>query len=287
MSKHPPLKDLNEYACGSLDETRRMELAGHIDACPQCTEEVEESRMLHSAVRAGLKMIDGKAAATGCLPPSMLADYYDGSLVTERLTETERHLSECPSCRESLIEMHSILEQQHKGELADLDEITSARALNFIASELGKRATTCPICGGNIRTQDSECHACGTRPDAEPASLICMACRQPIPTDSRFCSLCGAAIAPPKKNLAFLFARRQSASELIRAHIWLALSLGAMASSFLLDRYLMQCIVISLIFGAKWILDQAQFRIYRDMLKSLKSNVEPEKESKGRRRKAL
>jgi hypothetical protein len=263
MSKHPPLKELNEYACGSLDETRRKELAGHINVCPKCTEEVEESRMLDSAVRAELTMMDGKGAVGVCLPPSMLADYFDGLLATEQLAAAEQHLSECPSCRENLIEMRAILTKQHKGELVNFDEMTSARARNLIASELG------------------------TGDDVEQASLICMACSQPIPTDSRFCSLCGAAIAPPKRNLSFLFARRQGVSELIRAHIWLALSLSAMAASFFLDRYFTQFIAIALIFGAKWILDQAQFRIYRDMLKSLKTNVEPEKESKSRKRKAL
>jgi anti-sigma factor RsiW len=263
MSKHPSLKELNEYACGSLDESRRRELAGHIDSCPRCTEEVEESRMFDSAIRVGLKLTDGAADVKECLSPDMLPDYYDGYLAGERFTAAERHLAECPSCRKSLIEMRAMLEQHRKGELADLNESASARALSVIAAELEEQR------------------------DSKPALLICMACRQPIPTDSRFCSLCGAATVPPKKDLAFLLARRQSVSELIRTHVWLVLSLSAMGASFFFERYFVQCVTLALIFGAKWILDQAQFRIYRDILKSLKSNTELENEGKSRRRKAL
>ena len=256
MSEHPPLEQLNEYACGSLDESRRVELAGHIDACLQCAEEVEASQRFDSAVSAGLRIFDNKISATGCLSPSMLADYFDASLSTERLAAAEQHLLECPSCRESLVEMRAILEKQQKGELAELDEKTGERTLDLLLT---------PV----------------------PATLICMACRQPNPTGSKFCSLCGAAIAPSKKNLAFAFARRQRVSELIRAHAWLILSLGAMTASFFFGRYFIQCIAIALILGAKWILDRMQYRIFDKTLKSLKSNTKPKEKSENRRRKAL
>ena len=253
MSEHPPLRQLNEYACGSLDEIRRIELAGHIDACLQCAEEVEASQIFDSAVRAGLRMFDSKISTTDCLPPGMLADYFDGSLSAEHLAAADRHLLECPSCRESLVEMRAILEKQRKGELAELDEKTGERTLDLLL----------------------------------PPALICMACRQPNPTGSKSCSQCGATIAPPKKNPAFAFARRQSVSELIRAHAWLILSLGAMTASFFFGRYFIQCTAIALILGAKWIFDRAQYRIFDKILKSLKSNIKPKEKNKTRRRKAL
>ena len=256
MSEHPPLRQLNEYACGFLDEVRRIELAGHIDACLQCTEEVKASQMFDSAVRAGLRVFDSKISATGCLPPSMLADYFDASLSTERLAAAEQHLLECPSCRESLVEMRAILEKQRKGELAELDEKTGKRTLDLL-------------------------------PTPVPATLICMACRQPNPTGSKFCSLCGTAIAPPKKNLTFMLARWQSVSEFIRAHVWLILSLGALTASFFFGRYFIQYIAIALILGAKWIVDRAQYRIFDKILKSLKSNIKPKEKSENPRRKAL
>ena len=124
------------------------------------------------------------------------------------------------------------------------------------------------------------------RPRPEAIALICMACRSAIPVGSRFCPLCGVAIAPPRKSLAFLLARRQNFSELLRAHIWFIFSLAAMVASFFFRKYFMQCIAIAVIFGAKWILDQAQFRIYGEILKSLKKDVEPEKPRKTRKRKA-
>ena len=286
MSKHPPLKDLGEYAGGSLDETRTAEIAGHLEACRACSDKVEAARKLDSTLRAGLKALDRQARPADCLPPSMMADYFDDELSPERRSSAERHLADCPECRASLVEMQRALEEQRRGEIAGLEEKIRRKALDLIGPELGARWQKCPSCGGKIGTGASECPACGVRPRPEAIALICMACRNAIPVGSRFCPLCGVAIAPPKKNLAFLLARRQSFSELLRAHIWFILSLAAMAASFFFRKYFMQCIAIAIIFGAKWILDQAQFRIYGEILNSLKKNAEPEKPAKPRRRKA-
>jgi hypothetical protein len=201
-------------------------------------------------------MFGSRIPATGCLPPGMLADYFDGSLSTEHLAAAERHMLKCPACQQSLVEMRAILEKRQRGELSELDEKISERALDLLLT-----------------------------PDQ--GALICIACRQPNPTGSRFCSLCGAAIAPPKKNSAFTFARLQRVSELIRVHIWLVLSLGAITASLFFSRYFIQCIAIALIFGAKWILDRRQFRIYSEILKSLKGSTKPKKKSENRGRKAL
>ena len=113
-----------------------------------------------------------------------------------------------------------------------------------------------------------------------------MSCRNTIPSGSSFCPLCGVTIAPPKRNLFFLFSRRQGLEELLRAHVWFILGAAAMTASFFLRRYYQQCIAIALIFGAKWILDQAQFRIYDEILKSLKKSDEPAQPAKTRKRKS-
>lgn len=284
MSKHPPLKDLSEYASESLDETRRAEIAEHLEACPACADKVEASQKLDSILSAALKTLDGRSIPADCLPPIMLADYFDDSLSPERRASAEHHLADCRECRANLVEMQKALETQRSGEFAGLEEKIRRKALDLVEPEVGAQWPKCPSCGGKIGTGAAECPACGLRPRPEAVALICMSCRNVIPVGSRFCPLCGAAIAPPKKNLAFLFARRQSFSELLRAHIWFILSLAAMITSFFYRRYFMQCIAIATIFGAKWLLDQAQFRIYSEILKSLKKSSEPEKQAKPRRR---
>ena len=297
MSKHPPLKDLDAFADESLDEIRVSDIAEHIETCRACSERVAAARKLDSTLSAGLKALDREAQPTGCPPPNMMADYFDDELSSERRSSVERHLAECHNCRDSLVEMQRALDEQREGELAELEEEVRQRALDLVEPqvepqaepqaepEVGARWPKCPSCGGKVGTGASECPACGVRPRPEAVALICMACRSAIPVGSRFCPLCGVGIAPPKKNLAFLFARKQSFSELLRAHIWFILSLGMMTASFFFRRYFMQCIAIATIFGAKWILDQAQFRIYNEILKSLKKDVEPEKPAKPRKRK--
>lgn len=285
MSKHPPLKDLSEYASESLDEARHAEISEHLEACPACADKVEASQKLDSILSAALKALDGRSIPADCLPPIMLADYFDGSLSAERLASAEQHLAGCHECRANLVEMQKALEKQRSGEFAGLEEKTRRKALDLLEPEVGTQWPKCPSCGGKVAAGAAECPACGVRPRPEAIALICMACRNAIPIGSRFCPLCGVAIAPPKKNLAFLFARKQSFSELLRAHIWFILSLAAMIASFFYRRYFMQCIAIATIFGAKWLLDQAQFRIYSEILKSLKKSSEPEKQAKPRRRK--
>jgi uncharacterized protein YbaR (Trm112 family) len=285
VSKHPPLKDLGEYASGSLDEARTAEITEHVEACQACSDKVEAARKLDSTLRAGLQALDRQAPPADCLPPSMMADYFDDELSPERRSSAERHLADCPDCRANLVEMQRALEERREGELAGLEEKVRRRALDLVGPEVGEQWPKCPSCGGKVGAGASECPACGVRPRPEAIALICMACRNAIPIGSRFCPLCGVAIAPPKKSLAFLLARKQNFSELLRAHIWFILSVAAMAASFYFRKYFQQCIAIAVIFGAKWILDQAQFRIYGEILKSLKKDAEPEKSPKPRKRK--
>ncbi len=286
MSKHPPLRDLSAYADESLDETRLSEIAEHLETCETCSDKVVAARKLDSTLRAGLKALDQKAPPADCLPPNMMADYFDDELSPERRLSAERHLAECRECRDSLVEMQRALEEQGEGKLAGLEEKVRQRTLDLVKPEVGAQWPKCPSCGGKVGSGAAECPVCGVRPRPEAVALICMACRNAIPVGSRFCPLCGVAIAPPKKSLAFLLTRRQSFPELLRAHIWFILSLAAMTSSFFFRRYFMQCIAIAIIFGAKWILDQAQFRIYDEILKSLKKSSEPKDPAKPRKRKA-
>jgi len=256
MSEHPPLRQLHEYACGSLDEKRRNELARHIDGCFECTEEVEASKILDSIARAGLRAFDRDFPASSCLSPGMLAGYFDGSLSADRLAAAERHLSKCRSCRGKLVDIHAIMERRQKGELAELDKETGERVLDFLLH-------------------------------AELATLACTRCGRPNQAGIRFCTSCGAALAPTREQPHFPFARRRGVSAFLRTHVWLVLSLGAMVASLLFNRYFIQCAAVALILGAKWVLDRTQFSFYGKTLKSLRSDAEPEEESKDHRRKAL
>ncbi len=284
MSKHPTPEKLDEYASGSLDEAQRAEVANHIEACAHCAKKVRDSQRLASVLHAGLTSADSVASTSGCLPASMLADYFDGLLSPERKFAAEQHLAECPSCRENLVEIQKSLEKHGEQGFPALDEEIREKTLDLIGSEFEERISKCLSCGKEIEAGDQECPDCGAKIRPGPAVLLCMSCRHEIPTDSRFCPICGVAIAPPKKSLLFLFARRQGITELLRAHIWFLLGLAAMTASFFVRRYFMQCIAIAVIFGAKWILDQAHFRIYNDILKSLKKDSIPEEQAKTRKR---
>jgi anti-sigma factor RsiW len=282
--QHPSLKKLGEYAGGLLDEPQRKEVARHIESCPRCAKKVEESGRFDSLVSEGLVALDEKASPADCLPPVVLADYFDGSLSPEQHAAAEQHLADCPACRSNLLEVRSAMEKHERGEFPELGGDTREKTLAFIKSGLGPPGMRCPACDAVVESEASECPDCGSRLRPATVVLLCMACRQPIPAGSRFCPVCGAAIAPPRRSLGMIFARRESLSALVRAHIWLALSLGAVGASFCVPRYFMQFIGLGLIFGAKWILDQAQFKIYNEILKSLKKDAESEKETKRRAR---
>ncbi len=274
--RHPSSKKLDEYASGQLDESQRDDLARHIASCPRCARKVEAARRLGSLLGDSLAAPEDKASTERCLPPIMLADYFDGLLSPEQHAAAEQHLAGCPSCRSNLLGIRDALKKREEEGFERLDSDLQRTTLGIIESELDTPGSSCPVCSTKNDPGASKCSGCGARLGPAGTVLLCMACRRPIPAGSRFCPVCGAAIAPPKKSLGFLFARRRGISELIRAHIWFLLCLAAMTASFFVRRYFMQCIAIAIIFGAKWILEQAQFRIYNDILKSLKKEDESE-----------
>lgn len=285
--RHPSLKELSEYATAQPDESRRGDLAEHIRSCPRCAEKVESFKRFDSLVRLSLAAFDSGAAppegaASGCLPPIVLANYLDDVLSPEQRAGAEEHLADCPACREQLVQIRRALETQEEEGFAEPDGETREKTLGLIESTLPPSRVRCPVCNKENAREASACSDCGAQLKPAAVALLCISCRQPIPAASRFCPTCGAVIAPPRKSLGFLFARRRSVGEIVRAHIWLAAGLGAIGISFFTHRYFMQLIALGLIFGAKWILDQAQFRVYNEILKSLKKEAESDREKRRR-----
>jgi anti-sigma factor RsiW len=287
LRRHPSLKDLSEYASAQPDNLRRGELAEHIRSCRRCAKKIESFRRFDSLVQSSLVALDSKAAppggaTPGCLPPIVLANYLDDLLSPEQRAGAEEHLADCPACREHLLQIRRALEEQEEEGFAGPDRDTREKALGLIKSTLPPARVRCPVCNEENARGVSACSSCGAQLKPATVALLCISCRQPIPAASRFCPTCGAVIAPPRKSLGFLFARRRSPAEIIRAHVWLAAGLGAIGISFFTHRYFMQFIALGLIFGAKWILDQAQFRIYNEILKSLRKEAESDRERRRR-----
>ncbi len=284
MLRHPTSKKLDEYAGGHLDETQRDELARHIASCPGCAKKLEAFRALDSLLNRGLAAHKDVTSAEACLPPIMLADYFDGLLTPEQHSAAEQHLAACETCRSSLLGIKAALKTRQEEGFEKLDDDARKKIRDLIESGLDAPGQSCPACGARNDSEAAHCSGCGSRLRPAAVVLLCMACGRPIPVGSRFCPVCGAAIAAPEKTMGFLFARRRSAAELLRAHAWFLLAMASLAASFFFRRYFIQCIAVSLIFGAKWMLDQAQFKIYSEILKSLKKEEEPEKRIKKRAR---
>lgn len=286
LRRHPSLKDLSEYASAQPDESRRGDVAEHIRSCPRCAKKVESFKRFDSLVRNSLTVFDSKAAppegaAPSCLPPIMLANYLDDLLSPEQRAGAEEHLADCAACRDNLAQIRSALEKQEEEGFAEPDDDTREKTLGLIESALPPAQVRCPVCNRENARDASACSGCGAQLKPATVALLCISCRQPIPAASRFCPICGAVIAPPRKSLGFFFSRRRSLAETIRAHVWLVAGLGAIGISFFTHRYFMQFIALGLIFSAKWILDQAHFRIYNEILKSLKKEAESDR---GKRR---
>ncbi len=285
LRRHPSLKDLSEYASAQSDELRQGKLAEHIRSCPRCAKKVESFKRFDSLVRSSLVALDSKAAppggtASGCLPPIVLANYLEDLLSPEQRTGAEEHLADCPACRDNLIQIRRALEKQEEEGFAEPDSDTREKTLRLIKSTLPPAHVRCPLCHEENAREASTCSSCGAQLKPATVALLCISCRQPIPAASRFCPTCGAVIAPPRKSLGFLFARRRSIGEIIRAHVWLAAALITIGVSFFTHRYFIQFTALGLLFGAKWILDQAHFRIYNEILKSLRKEAESDRERK-------
>ena len=287
LRRHPAPRSLAEYASQQPGEQHSGELAGHIERCPRCTSAVESLRRFDSLMRDGMPALENRTPGPDCLPPIMLADYLEGLASPEQRAVTEEHLAECRSCRDNALDLYNLVGRQAEEDFAEPDHDTLERMRGFIEARLEGPHVRCPGCDKENTRQSSVCSNCGTRLKPPPVVLVCISCSRPIPVASRFCPTCGAAIASPEKTLGFLFARRRSMLELLRTYIWLLAGLSAIGISFFVHRFFIQLNALGLIFCAKGILDQAKFRVYAEILKSLKKETESDRETKKRVRSNL
>jgi hypothetical protein len=206
----------------------------------------------------------------------MLADYLDGLASPEQRIATEEHLAECRSCRDHVVEIHSLVEKGQEETFTEPDNDTLERMLGLIRAKLGTPRVQCPACDEENARQSSMCSACGARLNPPPVVLACISCGKRLPDGSRFCPTCGAAIAPPAKTLGFLFARRRSVLELLRAYIWFLAGFSVIGISLVAHRFFIQLTALGLIFCMKGVLDQAKFRAYAEILKLLRKETESE-----------
>ena len=282
LRRHPAPRNLAEYAGMQSGEPHPIELAEHIESCPRCARTVEALRRFDSLMRNSLPEIETRTPGPDCLPPIMLADYLEGFSSPEQRAATEEHLVECRSCRNTVVELHSLLEKQGEEDFAEPDNDMLGKTLGSIINRLDTPFVRCPACDKENVRQSSVCLDCGARLKPTPVALVCISCGQRIRDAGRFCATCGAAIAPPEKTLGFLFTRRRSILELLRAYVWLLAGLSAIGLSFFSHRFFIQLTALGLILCVKGILDQAKFRIYAEMLKILRKETGSDEEVRKR-----
>ncbi|RJP65789.1 MAG: hypothetical protein C4532_17165 [Candidatus Abyssobacteria bacterium SURF_17] len=288
LKRHPSLKDLSEYAGSHADAPSASSIDKHVRSCRRCAQNVELLRRLDVLARSALIESDEQTGAHGCPPPLVLADYLEGLLPAQQRVTTEEHLSSCRLCRDALIQIQEMTmieyDSAEPDEIADdllePDEATRRRTLNLIKTKLREQRVRCGICGEENEPGSLVCSGCGAQLKRPSHTLLCISCRQQIPAASNYCPNCGSAIAPPKKIFGLIRARSTAVTGLIRTHVWAVLGLAAIGISFFAHRYFIQFIALGLIFGAKWVLDQVQLRIYADILKRLRSEGKTEEQKK-------
>ncbi len=210
------------------------------------------------------------------LAPEVLSRYVDRGLSPEDAAACARHVASCDTCHRAAEELRDVGQLLRRAApLPELDTPCPAATVwpAFVADgsrpDLESHLAACPDCRAILAEQrlgGSATPGLGVKPpEAATGHLVCFRCRAQLEDTARFCPECGAQITARTGTEALM---RQGPGAWF-THLWLALSVTALAVSFFWSARFYQCLVVSLGSFLLWLHLRNPVRHYLDLLTAL------------------